>query len=274
MSQTTDGVSLREEVVPVADGRLRIRVSVAGEGPPLVYLHPAGGPGWDPFLDRLSETHTVYAPDHPGTSPDDPHAIHAVETWLELVLAYEELLRGLGVERPVVVGQSYGGMLAAELGAIFPGAVSRLVLLDPIGLWRDDAPIPLVELCAAGPEELPGFLFRDPQGEAARAAFTPPSDPEEAVKAIAAQVWALGCTAKFFWPVADHGLSRRLHRVTAQTLIVWGRDDALVPLVYAGEFADRIADSRVAIIEEAGHIPQLEQTAATLAVVEEFLGVR
>ena len=55
---------------------------------------------------------------------------------------------------------------------------------------------------------------------------------------------------------------------------MWGRDDGLVPLVYAGEFADRIADSRVAIIEEAGHIPQLEQTAATLAVVEEFLGVR
>jgi pimeloyl-ACP methyl ester carboxylesterase len=84
-------------------------------------------------------------------------------------------------------------------------------------------------------------------------------------------VWALGCTGKFFWPIADHGLAGRLHRVTAPTLVVWGREDALVPVVYADEFAKRIRHSRVVLIDKAGHIPQMEQTEPTLAAVEEFL---
>jgi pimeloyl-ACP methyl ester carboxylesterase len=163
-------------------------------------------------------------------------------------------------------------MLAADLAAVFPAAVGRLVLLAPIGLWREDAPTRLVELSAAGPEELPSFLFLDPGSPAAQAALALPADPEAIPAAIAARVWALGCTGKFFWPIADHGLDRRLHRVQAPTLVVWGREDALVPSVYAEEFGRLIADSRVELIDGSGHIPQVEQQAATLAVVEDFLG--
>ena len=121
------------------------------------------------------------------------------------------------------------------------------------------------------PEALPALLFKDPGCAAAQAMFTPPDDPGEALAATAGLIWALGCTGKFVWPIPDRGLAKRLHRVRAPTLIVWGEDDALIPSAYAAEFADRIAGSRVEIVAECGHIPQLEQGAATLEIVRRFL---
>src|SRR6185437_1949922 len=138
--------AVRDEAVDVWDGRLLLHVKVAGDGPPLVFFHPLPGLEWQPLLYGLAEREHVYAPEHPGTSPDDPQALRDVHTVWELLLAYEEALRALGLERPAVVGMSFGGMVAADLAASFPTALSRLVLLSPIGLWRDDAPIRLVEM--------------------------------------------------------------------------------------------------------------------------------
>lgn len=142
MSTTeTTGPVITEQSIPVWNGRLTIRVKVAGAGAPLLYLHPAAGLAWDPFLSHLAQSYTVYAPEFPGTSAGDPYAIHAVDHLPDVVLIYEEVVRALGLHKPVVVGQSFGGMLAAELAAAFPELPSKVVLLDPIGLWRDDLPI-------------------------------------------------------------------------------------------------------------------------------------
>jgi len=260
----------REQKHRVFGGTLELTLRIQGSGPPLVYLHPAGGLVWDSVLDRLSKSYTVYAPEHPGTSADHT-TINQVDTWIELLLAYEELLRDLKLDKPVLMGQSYGGMMAADLAAIFPDKIGRLIVLDPIGLWRDDAPIPLMKLVSSMPEQIPPQLFHDVGCEGARSLFTPSPDPEINIKGGAAFVWALGCTGKFFWPIADHGLGRRLHRVTAPTLVIWGKQDRLVPVVYAEEFSKRIAGARVAVIDNCGHIPQLEQPSETLALIKEFL---
>jgi len=262
---------VRDETVDVGDGRLRLHVKVAGNGPPLVYLHPLFGLAWDPFLDKLATRHTVYAPEHPGTSPGEPRAIDQVQTFWELLLCYEELVRGLGLDRPAALGQSYGGMVAADLAANFPPLFSRLVLLSPFGLWRDDAPIPLMEMVAGPPEDLPKYLFADPHGDAARAAMAPPEDPALIPAAIAQQAWNVGCTTKFAWPIADHGLGRRLHRVAAPTLVAWGRQDALAPVAYAAQFGRSIAGSRVEIIDDCGHVVQADQPEAVWTLVSAFL---
>ena len=262
---------IRTEAVEVWDGRAKIGVQIAGSGPPIVYLHPAAGLAWDPFLFRLAEHRTVYAPEFLGTSSIDRQAIHAIDGVWDAVLVYEEALRKLGLERPTIIGQSFGGMLAAEIASTFPSLVSKLVLLDPAGLWRDDAPV--FNWMTSLPAELMGRLFHDPTCAGAQAMFTPPADPNHAIAGQAAFVWAIGCTGKILWPVPDKGLARRLHRVTAPTLIVWGENDALVPSVYAEEFAKRIAGSRVAMISNCGHIPQVEKTDETWAHVAPFLGL-
>jgi len=263
------GIQIDERVVPVLEGRLELGVQVAGTGPPLVYLHPAAGLAWDPFLERLAETYTVYAPQVPGTTAGRPDAIRAVDDLWDLVLVYEEALRALGLDRPHVIGQSFGGMLACELAAVYPQLFGRVVLLAPAGLWRDDAPV--ANWVATAPEDMPALLFNDPSGEAALAALTPPEDPDAMAAAIAALSWAIGCTAKFVWPIPDKGLAKRLHRIEIPTLVVWGKQDSLVPVVYADEFGSRIAGSRVELIDDCGHIPQLEQPEQTWAAVGSFL---
>ena len=262
--------AIAERSVRVWQDKLQIQVKVAGNGPPAVYFHAAGGPLWDGFLDALAERFTVYAPEHPGTSAGDPTAIEQVDDLWDLVLIYDEVFEALGLRSPVLLGQSFGGMMACELAATFPARVSKLVLLDPIGLWRED--VPVANYMWAAPPELPGMLFLDPAGEAAQQLFTPPADPELAAVGAARLVWALACTSKFTWPIPDRGLHKRLHRIAADTLIVWGRQDSLIPVTYADEFAARIRNSRVVIVDAAGHIPQMEQREQTTRVVLEFLG--
>jgi pimeloyl-ACP methyl ester carboxylesterase len=249
-----------------------MRVQVAGSGPPLLYLHPAMGMGpLDPFLTALTNEYTLYAPELPGTSHGDPHSIHKVDDLWDLVLIYEEAIRGLELEEPpVLMGQSFGGMLAAELAARFPQIASKVVLLAPLGLWRDDAPV--TDYMSAAPHELPEILFADPTGPAAQATFAMPPDPEMAIAIQAGIVWAMGCTGKFVWPIPDRGLRKRLHRISAPTLVVWGEHDKLISASYADEFGAAIADSRVEIVSGSGHIPQVEATEATLGIVREFLG--
>ena len=265
---TVPGV--REEVVRVWGDRVGLRVQVRGGGPPLVFLHPASGLAWDPFLEELAEARTVYAPLVPGTSMEDPDAIHEVRDLAELVMVVQEGLLALGLQGADLMGSSFGGMLACELQATFPGMFGRQVLLNPIGLWRDDAPV--ANWMMTAPQDLPALLFADPSSPEAQAMFALPEDHVEMADAIAGMTWALGCTAKFVWPVPDRGLARRLHRVTAPTLVIWGAQDALVPAVYAEEFGRRIAGARVEVLEGCGHVPQVEKREQTLALVREFLG--
>jgi len=263
-------VEIRERAVVVWGSRLKLRFKTAGSGAPLVYFHPAGGLVFDPFLGALSADYTIYAPEVPGTSAGDANAIHQVDGLWDLVLIYEEAIRQLDLpSAPIAIGQSFGGMMAAEMAAHVPSLFKKVVLLDPIGLWRDD--LPITNWMTTPPPALPSLLFKNPECPAAKAMFTPPDDPELAVAVTAGLVWALGCTGKFVWPLADKGLRKRLHRVTAPTLVVWGEDDRLIPAAYAREFGDAIEGSRVEIIPDCGHIPQMEQGETTLELVREFL---
>lgn len=98
-----------------------------------------------------------------------------------------------------------------------------------------------------------------------------PDDPKVAAMVVADLVWALGATGKFVWPIPDKGLKKRIHRIKANTLIIWGEDDALISSVYAKEFAQRIANSRVEIIKDCGHVPQVERLEIVKPMVAKFL---
>jgi len=264
------GLGIREERVAVWGGRLELTVQVAGSGPPLLYLHPAAGLHWDPFLDWLADSHTVYAPQAPGTTPGRPEAIAAVDDLWDLVLAYEELVRALGLDRPVAVGESFGGMLGCELAAHFPHLLSRLVVFAPIGLWLEDHPV--ANWVAAAPEEIPALLFHDPLSDAARTALTLPDDRDDMIAAVAGTAWAIGCTSKFVWPIPDRRLRRRLPRITAKTLVIHGTDDRFVPVSYADDFAGSIRGARKAVIADAAHMAPYEKQGEVLALVDKFIG--
>jgi pimeloyl-ACP methyl ester carboxylesterase len=265
-------ITMQERIVETWGQRIRLRIKISGSGPALVYLHPAGGLFWDQFLTELSEQYTIYCPEFPGVSPEDSFAIHQLDDIFDVVLAYEGALRSLGLTGVPVIGHSFGGMLAAELASCFTDLFSKVILLDPAGLWNEKHPWTL-DFISAPPEILAGLLFANPEAEGPRAMFVQTGDADQALTHAVNMIWTLGCVAKFLWPVPDRGLSKRLHRITAPTLIIWGEDDRLIPVAYAHEFGKRILGSRVELIANCGHIPQVEQTDATLNLVERFLAV-
>jgi pimeloyl-ACP methyl ester carboxylesterase len=250
--------------------RIETEVEVSGKGPPLVWLHGPWGLNQDrPFVARLAESHTVHAPRFPGTTRGDHDGVHALVGWHDLVVYHAELLDRLGLAAPAIAGHSFGGLLAAEIAAAAPKSSSRLVLIDPVGLWRDDLPVKNWMVIAEKARR--ATLFADPDGDAATRFFAVPSDAEERIDTLSQIVWAQACTGKFVWPIADRGFSRRAHRVAVPTLIVWGKQDGIIAADYAQEFARRIAGSRPELIERAGHLPHLEQPDAVIKAVGPFL---
>ena len=134
-------VTASVKTIPIKHCSFEAKVRTAGNGPPLLYLHAAGGPIWDPFVEGLCECFTVYAPHHPGTGETVRESIYTVDSLWDLVLIYEEILDALKLSSVPVIGTSFGGMMACELAAHQPERISKMIVLDPIGLWRDDAPV-------------------------------------------------------------------------------------------------------------------------------------
>src|SRR5579863_2315255 len=125
-------MAVQERTLSLWENRVKPRVLSAGSGPPLVYFHDGFGLNWGPFLDSLAKTFTVHAPEHPGTSPGDPDGIKALDDWWDLVLYYYELFDQLGLQAPMVVGHSFGAMVAAEIAATNPKRVGGVVLVSPM----------------------------------------------------------------------------------------------------------------------------------------------
>jgi pimeloyl-ACP methyl ester carboxylesterase len=260
----------REQTVSVWQGRVRMRVFSEGAGPPLVFLHGPWGLTWDRFLEELARSFSVHAPEHPGTTPAAPDDIYHLDGLWDLVLCYDELLTALKLDEVTLVGHSFGGMVACELAATFPRRVRRLVLIDPLGFWRDTEPV--VNWMMLNPADLPRVIFRDPNTDSAKRMFGPSEPPDAAAAARVRLMWAMGATGKFIWPLPDKGLKKRVHRVSAPTLLVWGKEDRLVPPVYADEFTRRLGDARVQTVDGAGHAPQIEQPQKVARMVAEFVG--
>ena len=255
---------MSDRTVAVWDGKVRIRVQSKGSGSALVFFHGPWGLTWDPFLDELAKSFTVHAPEHPGTTPETPDDVYQLDGLWDLVLCYDELLQALGLEGAALVGHSFGGMLACELAAAYPARARRLALIAPLGFWRDADRV--VNWMMLDPARLPEYVFRDPKGEAAQRLFGS-TEPEARVRLM----WAMGATGKFIWPIPDKGLKKRAHRVTAPTLLVWGKEDRLVPPVYADEFTRRIPGARVQTVDGAGHVPHLERPEIVARMLREFL---
>ena len=250
--------------------KIETEIATFGDGPPLVFLHgPWGLRNDQEFLEQLAVTHTVYAPKHPGTCAHDPEAVHRIDDLWDLVVYYGELLDRLALKSTVLVGHSFGGLVASEIAAAMPERVAKLVLIDPVGLWRDDVPVKNWMLLS--PDELRAALFADPKGAHAEKFFSVPKENAARIDARVDFIWSQACTGKFVWPIPDKGLKKHIHRIAMPTLIVWGKADGVTAPAYAEEFAKRIAHAHVTLLDGAGHLPHFEQAQTVARAVGEFL---
>ncbi|MEM7541115.1 MAG: alpha/beta hydrolase [Pseudomonadota bacterium] len=260
----------RTETFKVLNGHLDMAVNIAGSGEPIVYLHSAGGFYWDDFLQGLSEKYTVYAPHFPGTAPGDPDAISKLEHIWDAVIAYEDLLDAIGLEQVTLMGHSFGGLLAAEVAAQCRDRIKKLVLIAPAGLYREDTPYTCADWCSLDFDEIMEVLFYDKEHPRVARRMARPEGEAGDLWDLEF-IWTLGCTGKLIWPIPDKGLRKRIHRVTAPVLVVWGENDKLIPPVYAEEFSNKLPNAEVALFPKCGHEPPLEACEELTEKVESFL---
>jgi len=133
---------------------------------------------------------------------------------------------------------------------------------------------PVVKPCgffALTPPEYMRHVLHDVDSAAAREAFATPESQEYIMEAMYQRLQSFSAAGKFLWPIPDKGLKRRIHRIKAPTLIVWGKSDRLVPPSYAEDLQSRIHDSQVAILSECAHMPMLEKPEDFVSLITPFL---
>lgn len=267
-------VDVTERTVTVWDPLITAKVFEAGTGDPVVFLHAGGGVNsTDPLVEALAERYRVIAPLHPGfTDPDELDELRDVH---DLALYHDELFEALGLDGVPVIGHSFGGMVAAELAAHHPGRVSKLVLAGAVGLWNEEYPV--ADLFIAFPFEIGDLLWGDqssPEAQAAMAAMAraaPQGEEDPLLGLLLRTLPGLITIGKYMWPLPDKGLSRRLRRIKAPTLVVWGEKDKLAPARYADDFVAGIPNARAEFISDAGHYAPYERTAEFVKLVDDFL---
>lgn len=260
--------ALQSRILNLGRG-VKIQVHEGGQGAPLVFLHGAGGllPSGNAFLDGLVEHFKVYVPMLPGY--DESEGEDALRDMLDFTLHAFDVLDALKLRRPLLVGHSLGGMIAAEMAAVSPHEVEQLVLAAPAGLWLADHEIP--DLFATMPFDLPRMLFHDAEvGTKLLTAGADFSDLNALGAFLVENARRLGLAGKVLFPIPERGLQRRLYRVRAKTLLLWGESDALIPPVYADEFRRLIPHAHLHTIAAAGHMLMYEQPHAFVDAIRKF----
>ncbi len=271
------GATPASRLLELGANRPVIEVLEAGEGQPLLFLHGAGGvPAWEGVLPHLSRVFHVYAPLLPGFGRST--GLEHLEDQWDLFLHGFDVMDALGIERPYLVGESFGGWIAAEMAALRPKEIGRLALAAPVGLWRDEAPV--VDLFGHMTHELVPYLFHDqacPAAQRMLALTNLISDKddrsEEQVELLIGLARGFRTAAKFLFPIPEHGLEKRLPRITAPTLVVWGAADRFVAPSYADILRTRIPGARLETIAEAGHLIGLERPEPYARALLRFAGV-
>ncbi len=248
----------------------RCRVWEGGSGAPVVFLHSAGGLLRDnPFLDQLAQGYSVFAPEWPGYGESTGEEL--LEDMLDFALHGWDLVDALGLGQPHLVGHSMGGMIAAEMACVAPRDLGKLVLVGAAGLWMDECPIP--DIFAMLPHQIAEVLFADPlKGQALLTGGADLTDMEALKEFYLASQRRLAMAGKILFPIPNRRLSKRLYRLRAETLVVWGALDRLIVPAYAERWKSLIPGARVVTIDGAGHMLPYEQPEAFVRALTGFLG--
>lgn len=247
-------------------GQYDVRVWSGGSGAPVLYLHGwEQHPGDAPFLNRLAQTRAVKAPEHPGYGVST--GIENVVDVVDVALFYRRLIEAWGVGPVDIIGHDLGGMLAAEIAAVAPHLVKKLVLVSPYGLWLDEAP--MIDPFTAQPPALAEAKWANVELAGAEpSAF----DAADGFNPGTFRMTNLAAATKFLWPIPDRGLSRRIAYVDAPTLVVRGEADGLVPAPYVDAWVKALPGARAVSVPAAGHLPMVEAEDKFIEIVDGFLG--
>ncbi len=231
-------------------GDVSVRFLVCGKGPPVVLLHGLSGSvrWWQHNIPALSREFRVFAIDLVHHERRRGRSQFVLGETARRLAAW---ITAIGLDRVSLVGHSMGGAIAAELAADFPDRVEKLVLANPAVL----------------------FPVREPRVSVMRFARRSPHFPLTLVPVLVGD--ALRAGPLVLWQSARAVLARdlreKLRTIRAQTLVVWGEHDGILPGATPREIAARVPRCELLRMADAGHNPMWEQPEKFNAAVSTFL---
>jgi pimeloyl-ACP methyl ester carboxylesterase len=234
-----------------ADG-FRIRVMEAGEGPPLVQLHGAGGLRLTPAHDLLARRFRVLAFEMPGFGNSGENL--RTRDMTELAATMARAAAALGLEQFNLWGTSFGGKTAAWLAVQQPERVLALLLEAPAAIRPADAAPP-----SGSPAELARLLYAHPERVA-----VPPPDPVAMARARPLVVRLIG-------PPRDAALEEKLRRLAVPTLVVFGTEDRIIPPELGHLYKELIPNCHLVFVYDAGHSIGAERPEAFAELIADFV---
>lgn len=236
----------------------------SGQGRPVVMLHGGGGTG-RAFLAQMEQLGErgmrVLAPDMPGFGKSD--WFDGVSRVSDIGPIVFEWLDALECERAVIGGNSMGGRVALSMASREPDRVLALIILDSVGLHLPDVPV-INPLSLPMAQYTQGLVY-DTERYRSETPYRTLDDARE-----------LNRGRISFAKYMDHGELRSdphldLARLTMPVLLVWGREDRIVPIAYGQALHERLETSELVIIDQCGHLPHIEEKDITNRAIIDFL---
>jgi pimeloyl-ACP methyl ester carboxylesterase len=251
------------ETQQVQVGQTQLYLLEGGAGPPCLVLHGfEGHEGWLDMHSQLAEGMRVYAPSHPGYG--HTQAPPWISSVLHQAVFYNWFLQEAGLSDVTLVGANVGGWIASYMAIMCPERLKRLVLVAPAGIKpeRDETL----------------DIFVTPWREVIQRGFANPDRLEQTY--AAAPLVEFGgirehgrvmtmrmCFRPYMYDPALFGM---LPKIAVPTLIVWGRDDRIIPIECGHLFQGALPNAQLRIVEQCGHFVQLDQPSMCAQIVREF----
>jgi pimeloyl-ACP methyl ester carboxylesterase len=252
----------------VAVAGTTLNVTRGGSGAPVLVLHhDIGSPATLPFYDALAQRFTVIRPSHPGydgsARPDWMRSVRDIAVVYQGLLADDPATRGRSDVS--VIGLGFGGWIAAEMATMAPRGFHRLVLVAAMGIKPERSDI--------ADQALVSYLDYVEAGFADRAAFDRVYGAQ--VPTAMLEQWDLNreMTFRIAWKpyMYNPTLPHLLGAVATPALVVWGRQDRIVPLECGERYAKLLPRARLELIDGAGHLVDMEKPDALASLVTRFL---
>jgi pimeloyl-ACP methyl ester carboxylesterase len=265
-------------------GDVNSRYWAAGEkGSTVILLHGVGCSVefWERNIAALAREHRVFAVDIVGFGrTDKPEVVYTFELMADFVL---DFMNAMGIDKASLVGNSMGGGISMTVAAQAPERVKKTVLVDPVGLGRGQSPVMrLMTLPVIG-----NVLTKPGRQGVVRQMQLCLYDPSQASDDFIDRVAAIGTlpgNQRSFLSllretsnivgvkkalVAD--FSARLKKIKTPILVIWGREDHILPVSEGEAAVERMANVRLHVMDRAGHLPQIDKPEEFNATVLDFL---
>lgn len=233
----------------------------------ILLLHGLGGSleRWSKVIPFFSNNYRLIIPDIVGFGySDKPHVEYSIEFFIKFI---ENFIQALNIDNLYIIGSSFGGLLALEFAIKFPKKVNKLVLLSPAGMMNRVTPTLNLYISAA---LYPTFY--NVATAYYEMVYDPRSVTEASIRDFINRMSLNNAKYAFMSTLIslknNPDLKDRL-KINIPTLLIWGKDDQLMPLKYAKDF--KIPNSKLVIFNNCGHYPHVEKVEEFNKTVFQFL---